>query len=469
MNIKSWLKNFNKTNFPNALNKKVLKAYNITRQKTQKEYLCHAPFKSMLLANNGRVLACCFNRQAVLGEYPQQSLKDIWFGEQAKILRQHIAHYDMSNGCFICKNQLLNNEFSTVKAKMFDHLIASTSGYPATIEFDLDNICNLECIMCNADNSSSIRSKSDLYGSYKSPYDAALVKELELFIPHLQQASFAGGEPFLIKLYYDIWEKMIALKPEIRINITTNATILNEKIKALLNRGNFEISVSLDTINEANYSQIRKNADFKTVMENLLYYHDYCKSKETFFGIWACPLRSNRYDIPDLFNFFGEKDIEVFLHTVWVPPKVTLWNLSAQELQKLHFFYKKQILKEDSEIQLKNKLRFQEFINLIKSWQIMAELREQKKIFLQSPAQNEDNLFQIIEQQYAIRGFEVKSTATKMGEQHQKRIYCRINLPQPIYNNALIALNEYPDEFIFQIFEAGSKEMICDFFKYLVR
>ena len=139
----------------------MMAAYNATRDENQQRHLCHAPFKSMLFANNGSVLACCFNRQAISGRYPQQSLKEIWFSKEAEILRNHVTHNDLSYGCFVCKNQLLNKEFNTVKAKMFDHLPDEVSGYPVMMEFDLDNTCNLECVMCNADNSSAIRNKSD--------------------------------------------------------------------------------------------------------------------------------------------------------------------------------------------------------------------------------------------------------------------------------------------------------------------
>lgn len=423
----------------------------------------------MLFANNGRVLACCFNRQAILGEYPKHTLKEIWFGAQAKNLRKQMDNNDLSNGCFTCKNQFLNREFYTVKARMFDHLPDSSSGYPTTMEFDLDNTCNLECIMCNADNSSAIRKKSELYGDYKSPFDASFVNDLEPFIPHLHQASFAGGEPFLIKLYYNIWEMMVSVNPNIHINITTNATVLNDKIKTLLNKGNFDISVSLDSINKETYSQIRRNAHFEEVLENLRCFQNYCREKGNFFGIWACPLRINKLEIPDLFNYFGDCNTEVFLHTVWVPPKVALWNLKAQELQELIGFYEKQTLKEETEIQHKNKKRFLEYIALIKSWQLMAQMREKSNTIPIGNIKIEDFLAQKLEQQYKFKGLSPVEISLKNTENHSKIAFCQSQLPQPIYNEALTLLNQYPDEFILQIFEAGTENMICDFFKYLVR
>jgi len=469
LNLKKWQEFFFKTNTPNALNKDIVSAYNATRDSAQVQHLCHAPYKSMLFSNNGRVLACCFNRQAISGTYPQQNLKEIWFGKEAEKLREHIACKDLSYGCFVCKAQLRNKEFNTVKARMFDHLPASSSGYPVMMEFDLDNTCNLECVMCNADNSSAIRSKSELYGVYKSPYNETLLDELEPFISHLHQASFAGGEPFLIKLYSDIWEKMIAINSKMRINITTNGTVLTEKIKAILESGFFEISVSLDTIKKEIYSEIRKNANFEKVMENLFYFHDYCQSKGTFFGVWACPLRNNKYEIPELFNYFGAHDIEVYLHTVWVPPKVALWNLSSQELNELHTFYDTQELEEDTEVKFKNKLRFKEYVSLIKAWEMMALMRERRTPQPKEYTKVEDYLLLCLKRQYHQKEFRNKGINAKVKECQGKLLYCQKNLPPPIYNEAVEALSQYPDEFIFQIFEAGTETMICDFFKFLTK
>jgi len=451
-----------------CLNAHILKAYNATRKKEQHTYLCHAPFKAMLLSNNGRVLSCCFNRQAVLGQYPEQSLKEIWFGKEAQKLRQHLKKNDLSYGCFNCKNQWLNKEFETVKARMFDHLPSSAEGYPTMLEFDLDNTCNLECLMCNPDNSSAIRNKNTAFGTYVSPYNAKLCKELEEFIPHLHQVSFAGGEPFLIKLYYDIWEKIIAIKPSVRINITTNATILNQKIKDLLNKGVFEISVSLDSIDKNTYEAIRKNAHLETVMDNLNYFHNYCKGKNTFFGVWVCPLRSNRFQIPELLHYFNERGIEVYFHTVWIPPKVTLWNLSALHLSELHAFYAAQSLKTDTEVQKKNAARFKELMAQLKMWEAMSEIHSKTKEKNLSPSQLEYTFVKTFENILTHKCLNRKELNEKVHAYRNKLNYCKLTLPQETYNQALEALYTYPDEFIYQIFEAGSREMIADFFRYIL-
>ncbi|MDD3875780.1 MAG: radical SAM protein [Bacteroidales bacterium] len=443
-----------------------LSDYNKTRQEKQTEFLCHAPYKSMLLSNNGAVLACCFNRQAILGHYPQKTLKEIWFSAEADVLRNKIKNNDLSWGCFVCKNQILNKEFKTVKARMFDHLPQTNQNFPSMMEFDMDNTCNLECVMCNADNSSSIRSRSPLYGPYKNPYDTKILSQLEEFIPHLSQASFAGGEPFLVQQYYDIWEKMMALNPDIKINIITNGTILNDKIKNIIQKGFFDFSISIDSINKETYAKIRKNASLEKVLEHLNYFDTYCKQKNTKLYIWVCPLRLNRFEIHDVFNYFNEKGIEVFLHTVWVPPSVTIWNLPSEELFELSRFYENKKLSTDTLISKNNNSRFREFVSQISQWALMAEMRE-------SNTQNNQGLIPSLKEKLLKKYIEKKynpDTLTQRKEEFYIKIdFCKSKLPKDIFEHALFLLNTYPDDFIFQIFEAGTKEMIADFFIYLNR
>jgi len=465
MLLKKILRFLNLSKSEHHLDKQLLKSYNNTRNKNQIKYLCHAPFKSMLFTNNGRVLTCCFNRQAVLGEYPRQTIKEIWFNNRAENLRHYIRNNNLDFGCFVCKNYLLNKEFHTVKARMFDHLPENTKGYPSMMEFDLDNTCNLQCVMCNADNSSAIRHNSPLYAKYSSPYGDDFVEQLEEFIPYLYQASFAGGEPFLIKIYEKIWERMLELNPHIRITVTTNATVLNDKIKNILNRGFFEISVSVDSINKTTYETIRRNAPYEKVMENIDYFYNYCSSKNTYFGVWVCPLRNNMYEIPDVINYFGKKNIEVYLHTVWVPPSVTMWNLPLNEFKKLLDFYLNAHIIQENQEQLNNKKRFDEYVQLVAFWSQNADSdRDEQKQMLP-----ERNIIEKFKKQYLLNKISEKNINQNIENCKNKLKYCKEHLPESCYTQAIKLLNTYPNDFVFQIFEAGTSEMICDFFKYLNR
>ena len=116
-----------------------------------------------------------------------------------------------------------------------------TSGdFPRVMEFELSNECNLECQMCNGNVSSSIRKRKDKLPPLPNPYDDAFVQQLEPYLPHLKEAKFYGGEPFLIPVYFQIWDKLAEVNPGCTIFLITNGTHWNNKIKSLVEKLNLD-------------------------------------------------------------------------------------------------------------------------------------------------------------------------------------------------------------------------------------
>ncbi len=338
----------------------------------RKKILCKAPYTSLRLCLNGNIQVCCVNKEFLLGKYPEISIKDAWFGKKISQLRKCIADKDLSLGCAECNSQIEMNAFSSVKARLYNHLTINKNGYPSLIEFELDNNCNLECIMCNPHTSSAILKNCHLNNISGSPYDLSLLNEIEEFIPHLTHANFIGGEPFLISLYYSIIEKMLSINPHIIFNISTNGTILNNNLKELLSRGQFDIGISIDSIIKETYEKIRKNASFETTFENLNYFHSYCKTKKSYFSVWVCPIKQNAYEIPDFVKYFEKRNIPVYFNTVTMPHSLSLWYQKPEDLKSIRTFYQENIILGKS----LNAKRFNDLLNQIRVWEIAAVQRE---------------------------------------------------------------------------------------------
>lgn len=338
----------------------------------KKRILCKAPFNSLRLSLNGNIQICCVNKDFILGKYPEIKIKDAWFSEKINIIRKHITEKDLSLGCYECDSQIAIGATSSVKAKFYNHLKINKNDYPSLIEFELDNNCNLECIMCNPQTSSAINKSCNLKTIQPSPYNATIVDEIEEFIPHLSHANFIGGEPFLIPIYYSLIEKMLNINPKIIFNISTNGTILNEKIKSLLNRGRFDLAVSIDSIKKETFELIRKNATLETVLENIEYFNNYCKTKKTYFSIWICPMKQNAYEIPELLNYFNNKEIPIYFNYVTTPHGVSLWFQSSQEINSIKQFYHNNRIKASND----NSKRFADYISQLNTWEKAAITRE---------------------------------------------------------------------------------------------
>jgi len=348
-----------------ALPDSVVKGFNKRRLLGPQKLLCYAPFKMIYFAFNGEVIACCHNRRHIIGRYPAQRIEEIWNGESFNILRGYIQHNDLSYGCDVCKNALLAGNYEGAKNGLYDRY--PVRPYPQIMEFELDNRCNLECVICNDIFSSSIDTK-DLKTVSKVAYDDEFVKQLEPFIPKLKEAKFYGGEPFLINIYYNIWEKMLALNPHIEIVVQTNGTVLNERIKKLLERGRFNINISIDSLNKENFETIRKNASFENTIKNVDFFKNYCLRKGTHIGIIPTPNRLNWQDIPGLTNWASAMGAGIYYNTLITPLELALWNLPPEKLEAIHSeLASKEIIRNNS-VAKKNAQGYNDFLNQVKAW-----------------------------------------------------------------------------------------------------
>ena len=181
--------------------------YNALRPASKHGSFCYAPMNNIYFSWEGKAIACCFNQDFILGRYPEQSIREIWESQKANELREALENYDLSKGCNVCLSDVQEKRFEASNALRFDGFESKL--FPVMMEFQLSNTCNLQCVMCNGHLSSSIRKHRDKLPPLPQVYDANFVAQLKEFIPHLEHTTFSGGEPFLINIYFDIWDKMI--------------------------------------------------------------------------------------------------------------------------------------------------------------------------------------------------------------------------------------------------------------------
>lgn len=292
--------------------------------RNNKKYFCKAPYSSLFFDYRGNVFPCCANKHIVLGKFEKQSIIEIWNNLPMKNLRKSIEKYEFNYGCNICKNKLLQRNYSQVYARRYDYLSISNNNFPSSIEVHLFNHCNLDCVMCvvNKDDDSSID-----FIAFKN-----YIKEI---IPHLKNASFSGGEPFLIKEYFDIWEEIYKLNKNCIISVNTNAAILNKEVKDIINKLKFNISVSIDGFSKETFESIRRNSNRDEVYFNTLFFKDYTQKANTFFNVKICAIKQNIYEFPDLFNYFNELDVPIVINEVVYPLNTALWNNKPKKLKEI--------------------------------------------------------------------------------------------------------------------------------------
>ncbi len=364
--VKRLFKNRNQSVFK-PIESDLLLGYTSHRKIENQKALCHAPFTNLYFGRQGNVLCCCHNRKHIVGTYPNQSISQIWEGEKLKELQEYLRNNDLSSGCHVCKWDIEQQQFENVKAIHFD-TFKIDSRFPVIMEFELDNTCNLECSMCSGEFSSTIRKNRDGKPPIQSVYDASFVEQLTPFIPHLATTRFSGGEPFLIDIYFDIWTKIVALNPNCLVAVQTNGTVLNNKIKAILEKGRFEIGISLDGLTKTTFEGIRRNAIFERVLENISYFSEYCARKNTCFRISVCAMRENWKELPLYIDFCEKYNATLEIHNVWFPPSSSLWNLEKVQQKEIIDFLKIESWQKEKLKQPLNLRNYKIFIQQLQTW-----------------------------------------------------------------------------------------------------
>ncbi|MDD3877284.1 MAG: twitch domain-containing radical SAM protein [Bacteroidales bacterium] len=355
----------------------IMKSYNKTRVFGAKKLFCYSPFINLFFNTSGHAIACCRSHQNILGIYPEQSIKDIWTGHKIEKLRQFMLHNDLSMGCAYCKFQLETKRYRSLPSALAEEFANSTSyAYPRIIEFELSNVCNLECVMCSGRVSSAIRKNREHDNPLAMPYDDNFVEQLKEFIPHLKQAYFFGGEPFLIPIYYKIWEEIIKLNPKIELYAVTNGTILNDRIKNILLRTKFNIIISLDSLNKERAAKIRCGANLDEVLSNI---NEFFKLTKRRVSISHTPMTINWFETPDIIEYCNKIDATINLSYVEGPSEFALWSLLPEQLEEIYTHYNNVKWKNNiKKFRAKNNIRvFEEWKNQIlyfkeKNQQILA-------------------------------------------------------------------------------------------------
>ena len=278
-----------------------------------KKHKCLAPFTTLNFDSSGNINVCCYNRTYSLGKYPDVTLMQAWFGDKLKHLREQIQNYNFNVGCDLCCDQIISKNYENSLLRNFDMFKDAVSVYPINLEFEFGNVCNYECIMCGGKWSSSIRKNREKLSPIKTPFDDAFIKQVIELAPHLKSLKFLGGEPFLTPIYYKILEQISEINNDIVVFITTNGSILNERVLKL--REKFKrigVIVSLDSLNNETYSKIRKNGNLPSVLKNINTFYE----NKMLASIAFSPVIQNVYETHDVINFCQERNIKFFINTV---------------------------------------------------------------------------------------------------------------------------------------------------------
>jgi sulfatase maturation enzyme AslB (radical SAM superfamily) len=266
-----------------------------------KDFFCTAPWNGMY-AHLGTTIPCHTNSDAQ-PRTPTEYLQSDFL----KSIKEDFVAGRVPNSCRVCKDRedlgIRSTRQSTFRKidetdpnrYMKLHKEDFTVDTPTVIrrlELRTSNLCNFKCRMCSSSSSSEIAREIkenpilQMYNPHENESvvytsDQSLEELKKLALEGIQTLCFTGGEPFVIKQYYDFLDILIerGLNENIRIELFTNCSVYNPKfIERLQKFYKVRFVMSLDGVG-ATAEYIRKGTVWPTVEANAL---NYAKMEDPF-------------------------------------------------------------------------------------------------------------------------------------------------------------------------------------------
>ena len=295
----------------------------------------------MYLAPDGNVRACC-RSFAPIGNVVESPLGEIWNGAVRRQMVDALAAGEFPPGCEPCGVERAVEGPERAYPARFDRFGPALAAgadpmgaWPLRIEFNLSNSCNLMCIQCDGFLSSSIRAHREHRPALPKVYGDAFFAELEPFIPHLVEAQFAGGEPFLGRENYRVWDLIERLNPELPCTVVTNATQWSERIERIGTTLRMGYTFSLDAVTKETYELIRVGADHDVVAANIPRYLAMAEAQGTTVEVNFCLMQQNHHEFGDLLLWAEEHGLRVNVCVVRHPEHCSLASLGSDELRRV--------------------------------------------------------------------------------------------------------------------------------------
>lgn len=214
---------------------------------------------------------CCEWQGGFEQEY--SSARDVWNGIEYQKVRESFNNRQMPKECSICvddekagiesKRQYHNAAFSEETEYYYNNKKVIVDN-PIYWDLRPSNYCNLECVMCNPENSSAISSRVETY-TKKFKVKTGLnqpcgLREEDSYyefmksnIDNVKEILLAGGEPLLMPQVVDILEWLTEnnYSKNIRLRLLTNGTVFRSKwLEMLKSFKSLSMQISLDGVEE---------------------------------------------------------------------------------------------------------------------------------------------------------------------------------------------------------------------------
>ena len=291
------------------------------------------PWVHMHLWPAGFTYPCCMSDpDHPIGNTQNQSLQEIWNGDQMRQIRMNMLQGEPSKECRRCyeleengmqtlRTSSINNFAEQHWQKVMDTSDDGSAGdvNMAYMDIRFSNLCNLKCRSCGPQFSSSwFEDHKQMYGELTHPKILKVRDEMKSFMDELdpllesvERVYWAGGEPLITEEHYRILDKWIAMgKRDVAMDYTTNFTQMRYKRKTAFEYWNsfdrVRVAASLDA-NHQRGEYLRKNMVWDTVVQNRRDMIEQCP--QVYFEITPTVSVYNVLNLPDFHKEWVEEGL----------------------------------------------------------------------------------------------------------------------------------------------------------------
>jgi sulfatase maturation enzyme AslB (radical SAM superfamily) len=253
---------------------------------------------------------------------PDEFLKS----EYLENLRTKFLNNEFDDTCINCKRHEEAGLQSIRQhlVKLYGETTTPTLDY---MELRASNLCNFQCRMCNGDNSSLIA------GEVRTISDSGWDEILKIS-ENLRYLTLTGGEPMLIKHYYQLLDHLIEKnKTDLELRIYTNASVYNPVFVEKMLQFKTVLNLSIDGVGETASDQ-RVGTDWNTVKQNIYRFLElpvYIKFHTTFTTISIKDVHSLAQFFVEVINQYPK--CYFVAHAAITPSELTIYNIKEEDIE----------------------------------------------------------------------------------------------------------------------------------------
>ena len=329
---------------------------------SNKKHFCIRPFNSGRIGPRGEIDICCAidSSKTKFKGYKPFNIKNTdiqtwWNSDYLKYVRQSFLENKKLHECSQCwryeesglksDRTRANKDHKAIFQNKYETNLKRIGKYdlqhPEFMELQITNLCNLKCQMCNGQESSRLLVENNALGFEnlnQKDYDLNEdhYKKIKDIVKHdLRMLSLLGGEPLFNKKVLHLLSLLVenGKAEKIKLHITTNGTICDDKILQMLKKfKDIRLMLSMEGIDKCN-EYMRFPSDWNKIKDNI---SKFKTLDNTYIYINSVVQNLNILYIDKLIDFSHYNDFYISFNPIIRPEYLNMLNLPKAILQEAY-------------------------------------------------------------------------------------------------------------------------------------